>query len=86
MEQFSSLTPRKSEHEEFLYNSENYIATTGYYLQHLIIDMNTSRVIVVLISEIRRNGPPRSLVFALSRLLDALKYVKINRSRLAKNF
>lgn len=54
-------------------------------MQHLVIDMNTSRVIVVLMSEIRRNGPSRSLVFALSRLFDALKYVKINRSRLAKD-
>ncbi|EJD74722.1 hypothetical protein LOAG_18001, partial [Loa loa] len=55
--------------------------TVDSVLRHLVIDMNTSRVIVVLMSEIRRNGPPRSLVFALSRLLDALKYVKTNRSR-----
>uniref|UniRef100_A0A0R3RWB7 Huntingtin n=1 Tax=Elaeophora elaphi TaxID=1147741 RepID=A0A0R3RWB7_9BILA len=55
--------------------------TMDSVLRHLVIDMNTSRVIVVLMSEIRRNGPSRSLVFALSRLLDALKYVKISRSR-----
>ncbi|CAG9533508.1 unnamed protein product [Cercopithifilaria johnstoni] len=55
--------------------------TMDSVLRRLIIDMNTSRVIVVLMSEIRRNGPSRSLVFALSRLLHALKYVKINRTR-----
>ncbi|VBB26200.1 unnamed protein product [Acanthocheilonema viteae] len=55
--------------------------TMDSVLRHLAIDMNTSRVIVVLMSEIRRNGPSRSLVFAFSRLPDALKYVKINRSR-----
>lgn len=55
--------------------------TMDSVLRHLVIDMNTSRVIVLLISEIKRNGTSRSLVFALSRLLDALKYVKVNRSR-----
>ncbi|OZC09193.1 hypothetical protein X798_03737 [Onchocerca flexuosa] len=50
-------------------------------LQHLVIDMNASRVIFILMSEIRRNGSSRSLVFAFSRLLDAVKYVKINHSR-----
>ncbi|VDK71683.1 unnamed protein product, partial [Onchocerca ochengi] len=57
------------------------ISTARDQLQHLVIDMNASRVIVILMSEIRRNGSSRSLVFALSRLLDALKYIKINRSR-----
>ncbi|VDN91041.1 unnamed protein product [Brugia pahangi] len=55
--------------------------TMDSVLRHLVIDMNTSRVIVLLMSEIKRNGTSRSLVFALSRLLDALKYVKVNRSR-----
>uniref|UniRef100_A0AAF5RT25 Uncharacterized protein n=1 Tax=Wuchereria bancrofti TaxID=6293 RepID=A0AAF5RT25_WUCBA len=55
--------------------------TMDSVLRHLVIDMNTSRVIVLLMSEIKRNGTSRSLVFALSRLIDALKYVKVNRSR-----
>ncbi|KAM3726562.1 Huntingtin [Dirofilaria immitis] len=55
--------------------------TMDSVLRHLVFDVNASRVIVILMSEIKRNGSSRSLIFALSRLLDALKYVKINHSR-----
>uniref|UniRef100_A0A915Q0U5 Non-specific serine/threonine protein kinase n=1 Tax=Setaria digitata TaxID=48799 RepID=A0A915Q0U5_9BILA len=55
--------------------------TMDSVLRHFVIDMNTSRVVVILMSEIKRNGPSRSLVFALSRLRDVLKHVKLNRSR-----
>ncbi|VDN01026.1 unnamed protein product [Thelazia callipaeda] len=55
--------------------------TIDSVLKHLVTEMNSSRVVVALMSEIKRNGSSRSLVFSISRFLDALKYVKINRSR-----
>ncbi|MFH4981535.1 hypothetical protein AB6A40_008244 [Gnathostoma spinigerum] len=49
-------------------------------LRRLILELNSSRAAVVLMTEIKRNGAPRSLTGAISRLSDVVKYSKVNRA------
>ncbi|VDN17599.1 unnamed protein product [Gongylonema pulchrum] len=78
---FDYIDHRNSDIRMFSEQTVDSILRKINALQHLIIDMNTSRVVVVLLAEIKRNGAARSLVFALSRLFHVLKHVKRNRLR-----
>ncbi|VDK47693.1 unnamed protein product [Anisakis simplex] len=43
---------------------------------HLISQSNISRAVVLLMSEVKRNGAARSLAVAISRMAEVMKYVK----------
>lgn len=52
----------------------------------MIVEFNSSRAILILMSEIKRNGRARSLVAAIVRFADIIRYVKGNRIRFAISF
>ncbi|VDN59797.1 unnamed protein product [Dracunculus medinensis] len=55
--------------------------TLDCILHFMIVEFNSSRAILILMSEIKRNGRARSLVAAIVRFADIIRYVKGNRIR-----
>ncbi|VDM49295.1 unnamed protein product [Toxocara canis] len=54
--------------------------TLDSILRHLMSELSSSRVVVVLMCEIKRNGAARSLTAAISRLAHVVKHIKPNRA------
>uniref|UniRef100_F1KPL8 Huntingtin n=1 Tax=Ascaris suum TaxID=6253 RepID=F1KPL8_ASCSU len=54
--------------------------TLDSILRHFVSELSSSRVVVVLMSEIKRNGAARSLTAAVSRLAHVVRHVKPSRA------